>query len=111
MDHRCKLTQLLLGEVKPSSIIGTGYKNPKKSASEYLRKQIANSESGAIYVDQIFIASNGCAFSTEEKARSSKIFTELLKGSKCFSNGSVVDFGVWPSSFGDGYEIYVELSK
>lgn len=107
-----KLEKLLGGEVKPSSVIGSGYKNPKKSASEYLRKLITNAPGGNCKsVGGIIVSGNGRAFKTEAAACSSKAYTQLSKGLATFDGLVVSGFGVWPSFFGDGYEIYVDLDK
>jgi len=46
-EYERLLTALALRKIKPSSIIGTGYKNPKKLAFEWLNEKI--SEHRAIY--------------------------------------------------------------
>lgn len=104
-----KLDALLKGDIKPSSIIGSGFKNPKKSASEWLRTQISNATATErSKISATIVTSNGSAFKSEAKAVSSKTYTELFNGkSPYFRNAVVTDFGVWPSAFGDGYEIYV----
>lgn len=104
-----KLSALLAGRVKASSIVGTGYKNAKKVASEYIRTQIANADlSEENKVSKVLVTSSGAAFKKESLATSSKAYTELNQGSSdLFAHKKITDFGVWPSSFGDGYEIYV----
>ncbi|RZD19774.1 hypothetical protein [Pseudoalteromonas sp. MEBiC 03485] len=108
-NHAEKLTALLDGRVKASSIIGAGYKNPKKSASEWLRTQMANATlTDKLKISATIVASSGRAFKSEARARSSKAYTDLFNGkSELFTNKVITGFGVWPSVFGDGYEIYV----
>lgn len=104
-----KLTDLLAGRVKASTVIGTGYKNGRKSASEYLRTQLANSTlSEKTKVSTVIVNSQGRGFKTEAAAKRSKGYTQLFNGTAdIFVNKTITDYGVWPSVLGDGYEIYV----
>ena len=104
-----KLTGLLAGGIKASSIVGTGYKNARKVASEYIRTQIANADlSEENKVSTVLVTSSGAAFKKESLATSSRAYNKLNQGdSDLFYNKKITDFGVWPSAFGDGYEIYV----
>lgn len=108
-NHAEKLDALLDGRVKASSIIGTGYKNPKKTASEWLRTQMANATlTDKLKISATIVTSTGHAFKSEARARASKAYTDIFNGkSELFTNKVITDFGVWPSTFGDGYEIYV----
>lgn len=104
-----RLASLLNGKLKPMAVIGTGYKNPKKTASEYLRTQVANSTlSEQNKVSTVIVSTSGYAFKSESNAKRSKAYCQLSEG-KCelFARKVITDFGVWPSAYGDGYEIYV----
>lgn len=108
-DYRNDLTLLLKGILKPREIVGGGYRNAKKVASGWLRKQIHNSENPKQKISHIEVSSSGKAFSSVENAQRSKVYQALVAGT--FTSISdreyVTDFNVIPATIGDGYEVYV----
>ena len=114
MNNQNSLTHLLAGLIKPGSIVGSGYKNPRQVASEWLRKEIHNdscNNDASCRVDQIHGTSSGKAFTSEARAMKSNTYKQLVNGVyKTFSGRQVKDFGVMPSPHGDGYEIYVSMA-
>lgn len=109
--HMQDLKDLLCGKVKPSAIVGKGYKNPKSVASAWLRKEMHNAVNNQSSVQYIGVASNGNAFKTEAKAMQSKAYKSLVDGKfQTFNDARVRDYGVMPSMLGDGYEVYACLS-
>lgn len=110
-EHKNTISNVINGTVKPSQIVGTGYKYPKRVASGWLRKQIHNIENPNSLISEIFVTTSGKAFLSEVKAMASTTYQQLANN--CFrtiNNSRVVDYGVMPATIGDGYEIYVELS-
>ena len=107
-EYQGMLSQLLAGAIRPSSVIGKGYKNPKSVASGWLRTQLHNLQNPNATVSQIHVSSTGKAFTSERKAMHSPVFKLLVNGKYTTINSSVViDYGVIPSTIGDGIEIYV----
>ncbi|MBW0298864.1 hypothetical protein B4P00_22120 [Shewanella xiamenensis] len=109
--HLADLKGLLEGTVKPRTIIGTGYNNPKSAASAWLRMQLHNIENPNSKIHYVCVTSSGKAYESESKAMKSKAYQTLVGGTfNAINNASVKDFGVIPSRFGDGYEVYACLS-
>ena len=108
---KADLTNLLAGNTKPSSVVGTGYRNARKTASEWLRKEMHNHANPSAAVNQIIVTTSGKAFSSESKAMQSPSYKSLIAGTfEVWKTHKVTDFGVMPSEFGDGYEIYIECT-
>lgn len=116
MESKCitlkaDISNLLARNIKPSSIVGTGYKNGRQVASQWLRKELHNKSNPSATVDQIIVMSSGQAFSSEAKAIQSKSHKLLVNGDfKVWKTHRITDFGVFPSEFGDGFEIYIQCS-
>lgn len=89
---------LMAGFIKPSKIIGRGYKNPKSVASAWLLKQIHNAENPLCKVSDLLVMTNGKPYSSEAKAMSSKAYKALTdaKFQLLADNAYVKDFGVMP---------------
>ncbi|MAI66117.1 MAG: hypothetical protein CL600_14840 [Alteromonas sp.] len=115
-QRQTQLTQLLTGELKPRQIIGTGYKYPKSVASAWLRKEIHNEQNPSQSVSDLFVQTNGAPFTSEKKAKCSKMYQQLVKGSfeLITRNLIVSDYGVMPaptSGIDEGYCIYIETAS
>jgi hypothetical protein len=104
------LNGLMNGSVKPSSIIGKGYKNPKQVAAQWLRSEMHNESNPNCKVSQVHVTSSGKGFVSESKAMRSKTYKSLLSGEyKLINNAVVTDYGVMPTPDNDsGYMIFVE---
>ena len=104
------LNGLMNGSVKPSSIVGRGYKNPKQVAAQWLMSEIHNASNPNCKVSQVHVASSGKGFTSESRAMNSKTYKSLLKGEyKLINDATVTDYGVMPTPDNDsGYMIYVE---
>ena len=107
------LNGLMNGMVKPSTIVGRGYKNPKQVAAQWLRSEMHNEENPRCKVSQVHVASSGKGFSSESAAMKSKPYKNLLSGDyKLINNATVTDYGVMPTPDNDsGYMIYVEYKN
>jgi hypothetical protein len=90
---------LLSGIIKPSKIVGRGYKSPKSVASAWLLKQIHNAENPQSKVSGLMVMTNGKPFSSEAKAMASKGYKALIDGTiqLLADNTYVSDYGVMPS--------------
>ncbi len=105
------LKGLLTGTVKPRTIVGTGYNNPKSVASAWLRRELHNIENPNSEIQYVGVTSNGKAYQSESKAMKSKAYQSLVSGTfRTMNNAVVKDFGVIPSRYGDGYEVYACFS-
>ncbi len=104
------LNGLMNGSVKPSKIVGRGYKNPKQVAAQWLRSEMHNESNPSCKVSQVHVSSSGKGFSSESTAIKSKTYKSLLSGEyKLINNATVTDYGVMPTPDNDaGYMIYVE---
>ena len=78
-----QLTQVLNGTLRPSCIVGTGYKSSRGVASAWLRKEIHNKQNPNCRVDDVYVQVNGKPFATEAKAMQSKAYQQLVKGEFC----------------------------
>lgn len=105
-NARFMLANLLSGAVKPSKIVGTGYKQAKMQASCYLRKIIHNDENPGFTVSKVFTNTNGTAFRSEESAKRSNIYNELSLGIHPLSD-QVEQFGVIEAPGEDGFMVYI----
>jgi hypothetical protein len=104
------LNGLMNGNVKPSTIVGRGYKNPKQVAAQWLRTEMHNESNPSCKVSQVHVASSGKGFSSELTAMKSKTYKSLLSSEyKLINNATVTDYGVMPTPDSDsGYMIFVE---
>lgn len=109
-ELQASLSGLICGSVKPGRIVGTGYKNPKQVAAQWLMAQMHNSLNPNNKVSQVHVASSGKGFTSESTAMKSKTYKKLLNGEYKLINDTIVtDFGVMPTPDADsGYMIYVE---
>jgi hypothetical protein len=109
IKYQTMLGQLLNGQITPRSVVGRGYKNARQVASGWIRMQLHNLQNPKMAVSQIHVSSSGTAYRSESLAMKSRVYRELIENTYQTINGArVVDFGVMPSAFGDGYEIYVD---
>lgn len=111
-----QLTQVLNGTLRPSCIIGTGYKSPKGVASAWLRKEIHNRQNHNRRVDDVYVQVNGKPFATEAKAMQSKAYQQLVKGEfKLITDGLIVgEYGVMTAPGNDptpGYCVYIVTTR
>lgn len=91
-EYSNDLTQLLNGSIKPRSIIGTGYKNPKSVASAWLRQQIVKQQKPSLKIGGVFVTASGKAFTSIDKAKKSKIFKVLTENNyQLFADSLEVD--------------------
>jgi hypothetical protein len=109
-ELQSNLNDLMNGHLKPSTIIGRGYKNPKQVAAQWLRSEMHNESNPSCKVSQVHVSSSGKGFLSESKAMKSKTYKSLLNGEyKLINNAIVTDYGVMPTPDNDsGYMIYVE---
>tara|TARA_Y100000780_G_C13694801_1_gene421045 strand:+ start:216 stop:560 length:345 start_codon:yes stop_codon:yes gene_type:complete len=105
-EARFMLANLLAGAVKPSKIVGAGYKQAKMQASCYLRKIIHNDENPSFKVSQVFTNTNGTAFRSEESAKRSNVYNELSLGTHPLSD-QVSQYGVIEAPGEDGFMVYI----
>jgi len=106
--HYESLSGLLSGTVKPSRVVGRGYKNPKSVASAWLRKEIHNLENLTAKVDKVVVTSSGKAFSSDTRAMMSKCYRSLVDGSYGVRDKVIItDYGVMPAPGGDGKMVYI----
>lgn len=78
MDYKNELDGLLAGNVKPSKVVGGGYKNGKAVASGWLRMNLLQQLNPSKFkLAHIMTSSSGKAFKTEAKAKSSKSYKHL----------------------------------
>lgn len=111
---RTQLLEFRAGLIKPSALIGNGYRNPRKAAYEYLLKKLHNEENPSARVDGIIVSSTGQAFCTEVRAVRSQAYGSIMDGSSKLISSSmlITDYGVMPSPDGEGgYVIYIVTSK
>jgi len=102
------LKKLLDGSLKPSKVIGTGYKNAKATASAWLRKELHNMQNPNVKVDEVFVAPNGKGFESESHAMRTTRYRALINGNYGTADDKIVtDYGVMPAIGGDGYMAYV----
>ena len=71
---------LMAGIIKPSKIVGRGYKSPKSVASAWLLKEIHNAENPKSKVSELLVMTNGKPFGSEAKAMASKAYKALIDG-------------------------------
>lgn len=113
--YQTHLIQLLTGTLAPRQIVGTGYKYPKSVASAWLRKEIHNKQNPFNKVTQLFVQTNGAPFVSQKKAKSSKIYQQLVEDSfKLTSRNLVIsDFGIIPTptnGIDDGYCVFIKTT-
>lgn len=107
--YNTMLTQLMAGAIKPSSVVGRGYKYPKSVASSWIRTQIHNQENPNSKISDCYVTTSGKPFPTESKAMASEGYKLLVAGKfKLISDRFYVkDYGVMPAPGGDGgYVVY-----
>jgi hypothetical protein len=110
LSNRETLSKLQAKLIKPSLVIGRGYKYPQSVAVSYLLKEIHNEENPHAKICGAHVMTSGKPFSTIARARASAVYTQLFKGTyKLLNSASVVsDFGVMPTPVETpGYMIYV----
>jgi hypothetical protein len=106
------LSGLLAGTVRPSTIIGAGSSHPKSVASAWLRKEIHNIENPSSTVQYIGVSVSGIAHTSKVRAMKSKAYQALLDGTfEAINNQVVTGYGVMSSQHGDGFEVYVCLTR
>lgn len=113
LQRKNELLQLLKGELKPSDVVGKGYKYPKSVASAWLRTEIHNLSNPNNKVSDIYVQTNGKPYASEERAKQSEAYLQLEKGTfRLLSDNYVVsEFGVLPASQDGsekGYCIYIK---
>lgn len=107
-EYRENLTGLLMGQIRPSKIVGTGYKNPKQVASGWLRTQMHNETNPNQKVCEIKVSASGAGFISELKAKKCQTFKALENGTLSLLNeATVTEFGVQKALYGDGYEVFI----
>jgi hypothetical protein len=107
-EHLTSLKQLLSGEIRPKSIVGSGYVYPKAVASEWLRKEVHNLENPNTKVAEVYVSTSGKAFKSEALAMKSKAYQAILNNTYHAINNVVIrDYGVMPAPGADGYMVYV----
>ncbi|WP_447018474.1 hypothetical protein [Shewanella algae] len=112
-EYKLLLNQLLNRQISPATVVGRGYKNPRLTASAWIRQQWHNLENPNNRVDFVGVTSTGKAYVSEAKAIRSKDHQALVEGTfKLISDCStVVDYGVMPAPGGDGYMVYACTAK
>jgi hypothetical protein len=103
-------TGVISGTVSARSIVGSGYKNTKQVAAQWLLKEMHNLENPSCQVSQVHVSSSGKPFASEASAIRSKVFKTLVDGEyRLINNAVVTDYGVMPTPDSSvGYMIYVE---
>ena len=109
-NYNTMLSNLMAGQITPTSVVGRGYKYPKSVASSWIRTQLHNQDNPNCKINDCYVMTNGKPFSSEAKAMSSKAYEQLLSGSfELLADYLYVkEFGVMPSPGGDGgYVVYI----
>ncbi|GIU41025.1 hypothetical protein TUM3794_20450 [Shewanella colwelliana] len=112
-EYKLLLKQLLNREISPATVVGKGYKNPRRTASAWLRQQLHNLENPNSRIAFIGVASTGKAYASEAKAMKSADYQALAAGNfKLLTDALiVVDYGVMPGPGDDGYVVYACTAK
>jgi hypothetical protein len=108
LELRTHLTELHNRTIAPASIVGRGYKNPRAAAANWLYRELYNLVNPYDKVDECSVKSDGKPFSTEAKAMNSQLYKAAKAGTvKLLNDATVTDFGVKPTSEGDGYMAFI----
>lgn len=106
-EYKEKLSDLLLGNILPSRIVGKGYKNPKRVAASWLHVQIYNLINPEHKISGGFVSSNGKLFTSTSRAMRSVQYQSLLNNElELFSDvHNIIRFGVLEVTDG-GYMVW-----
>jgi len=111
-EYEVMLSDLFSGKIKPSKVVGTGYKNPRQVAAEWINKQILNAQNPNNKKCDVHLMSSGKPFKDVTIAKRSKIFNTIALGEYKTINDSVVaDFGVCKAPVGSGYLVWVKTAR
>tara|TARA_Y100001936_G_C15598060_1_gene420318 strand:- start:84 stop:443 length:360 start_codon:yes stop_codon:yes gene_type:complete len=105
------LFDLMDNNLRPSSVVGTGYKNAKSVAASWLHARIHNLTNPLDKVSEMFVSSNGKPYSSIAAAERSPQFKRLERGEMTFFASSLVvtSYGVKPVS--GGFAVFMVTGK
>lgn len=105
------LSQLQTGTIKPKDIVGSGYKNGRKVAFEWLYTQILNSQLPADEeITDVFASASGMPFSSALKARNSDEYWQLENDQfNTFKGRAVQEYGIRAGVNGIGFLVWVKI--
>lgn len=112
-EYRMLLQDLMAGNARPSKIIGRGYKNPKSSASGWLRREMHNITNPEQAISGCYVTSSGAPYSSIAKAKASLAYIRAAAGTMQFirKDMHLEDFGVIPDPAGDkGFVVFTRTS-
>lgn len=94
-DIKESIAGLMNGSERPRDIVGSGYKNAKQVAAQWLYKEMHNLLNPTSTISQVHLTSSGTGYSSIERAMSAKPYQALLNNEYTLINDAqVISYGV-----------------